>query len=916
MYKRIAGLMACLFLLASLGLNAPGGAALSPAFRVSVASDGAQADDGSRRPAISADGRYVVFESAAANLVDGDTNDAEDIFLHDRISGETSRVSLNSTGQQADGGSNFAAVSADGRYIAFISSATNLVDGDTNGVDDVFVRDRQTGLTRRASVNSLGEQGSDYSDQAPALSADGRFVAFHSTASNLVDGDTNDAGDIFVHDFQTGLTERVSVSSAEAEAQGSALNPSISADGNLVVFSSRAANLVDGDTNASVDVFVRDRAAGLTTRVTVNSDGAEADRGGSDPDLSANGRYVVFSSAANNLMDADNNGYPQVFLHDRQTGQTTLVSSYEDYGPLVGWAEAPVVSTDGRYAAFEFDEKGDGLPGRRIYLHDCITGATMSVAPGYDETDSSHSPAISADGRFLAFMSDSEHIVPDDTNGVGDIFERELLTPVVKTYTSSAVYDGWIIESGEDSGKGGRVDGSSPTLYLGDAANDRQYRALLHFDTASLPNNAVITRAVLKIKKQGLTGGNPFNTLGTLWVDIRKPFFGPAATLETSDFEAAASLEAAGAFGPGLSGGWYTTELHPSALAFIDPYGATQVRLRFARDDNDNQEADFLRLFSGDANEGDRPYLHLEYYTPVEKYPTVQAIQRASPNPDGTGTVAYTVAFNEAVTGVDASDFALVTRGAVEASLAGVSGSGDTWSVLVDITASGGTLRLDLRDDDSIQDENLRNLGGDDPGNGDFTTGEAYSVGQPVFADVPFEHWAWMWIQSVYQAGITGGCGDGNYCPGQSVTRAQMAVFLERGMHDADFTPPPASGTIFGDIRADHWAGAYIEQLAADGITGGCGDGNYCPDQVIDRAQMAVFLLSAKHGHAYTPPPVDGDTGFADVPVDYWAAAWIKQLAVEGITGGCGGGNYCPSQAVTRAQMAVFLQIAFGLPLP
>ncbi|MBI5295146.1 MAG: S-layer homology domain-containing protein [Chloroflexi bacterium] len=918
MRKHNAGLLACLLLLVSLILALPGGtsAALSPSFRVSVSSDGVEANADSGRSSISADGRYVAFESGATNLVDGDTNDAPDIFLHDRVTGETTRVSLAWDGQQANGGSNYAAVSGDGRYVAFISSATNLVQGDTNGVDDVFVRDRQAGTTIRVSVSSLGEQGNNHSDRSPALSANGRFVAFLSEASNLVDGDNNLMVDAFVHDLQGGSTERVSVSSDEVEAEGSVWDLSISADGNFAAFSSRSTNLVSGDNNNSWDVFVRDRAAGTTTRVTVNSNGEEADRGGGEPDISANGRYVVFSSAANNLMSEDNNGYPQVFRHDRQTGATTLVSSYEDYGPLVGWGEVPVVSADGRYVAFEFDEKGDGLPGRQIYLHDCVTGATMSVAPGYDETDSSHSPAISSDGRFLAFSSDANYLVPDDANDARDVFEREVYTPVVKTYQSNESYDGWIIESSENSGEGGHADSNSTTLYVGDAANDQQYRALLHFDTASLPNNAVIIQAVLKIKKQGLTGGNPFNTLGVLWVDIRKPFFGPAAELEISDFEAAASLDAAGAVGSGLSGGWYTAALDPSAIAFIHPYGATQFRLRFNQGDNDNGEADFLKLFSGDAAAGDQPYLYLEYYVPIEKYPVVLAIQRASPTPGGIGQVAYTVVFNESVTGVDVSDFVLTTHGALDASVVEVSGSDDTWSVLVDITSAGGTLRLDLLDDDSIRDTSQRRLGGYDPGNGDFTAGEVYTVGQSTFADVPLDHWAWQWIQSMYMAGITSGCGGGNYCPNQAVTRAQMAVFLERGMNDSTYTPPPATGTIFNDIPADHWAGAWIEQLAADGITGGCGNGNYCPDLQVTRAQMAVFLLSAEHGPGYTPPAVGDGTGFNDVPVDHWAAAWIKQLAAEGITGGCGGGNYCPTQAVTRAQMAVFLQITFGLPLP
>lgn len=182
----------------------------------------------------------------------------------------------------------------------------------------------------------------------------------------------------------------------------------------------------------------------------------------------------------------------------------------------------------------------------------------------------------------------------------------------------------------------------------------------------------------------------------------------------------------------------------------------------------------------------------------------------------------------------------------------------------------------------------------------------------PTFADVPFSYWSWSWIERLYDAGITGGCGGGNYCPEQSVSRAQMAIFLERGMNGSSYTPPPATGTVFLDVPTTYWSAAWIEKLAADGITGGCGGGNYCPNTAVSRAQMAIFLLRAKHGASYTPPSATGV--FPDVATTYWAASWIEQLYAEGITGGCGGGNYCPNNPVTRAQMAIFLVRTFGLP--
>lgn len=181
------------------------------------------------------------------------------------------------------------------------------------------------------------------------------------------------------------------------------------------------------------------------------------------------------------------------------------------------------------------------------------------------------------------------------------------------------------------------------------------------------------------------------------------------------------------------------------------------------------------------------------------------------------------------------------------------------------------------------------------------------------FADVPTSHFAWAFIERLYAAGITGGCADEplRYCPQQVVTRAQMAVLIERGWKGATFTPPSAPAS-FGDTLS-HWAQDWIEAFAADGLTGGCGVGKYCPEAPVDRAQMAVFLLKALHGAAYTPPPAAG-TVFLDVSAEHWAAAWIEQLAVEGISSGCGNGKYCPEAPVTRAQMSVFLVKTFALP--
>jgi hypothetical protein len=306
------------------------------------------------------------------------------------------------------------------------------------------------------------------------------------------------------------------------------------------------------------------------------------------------------------------------------------------------------------------------------------------------------------------------------------------------------------------------------------------------------------------------------------------------------------------------------------------------------------------------------PYTGGESYTIDKTAPAVVSITRASINPTSANSVDFIVTFSEAVTNIDTLDFSLVSIGVTGASISTISGSGGSYTVTVSTGNKPGILRLDIPPTATITDLTNNALS-----YLPFTTGEVYTINKnPTFTDVPFNHWSWQYIEKLYNAGITGGCSASPmmYCPDNSVTRAQMAVFLLRGEHGSTYTPPAATGTVFGDVPLDYWAGPWIEQLAAEGITGGCGNGNYCPDLPVTRDQMAVFLLRAEHGSAYVPPAPTGL--FTDIPTDYWAAAWIEQLAVEGITGGCSTFPmmYCPATVVNRAQMAVFLVRAFNLP--
>lgn len=399
--------------------------------RVSVEMNGAQADDISRDPSISAEGRFVAFGSDAGNLVPGDTNHLGDVFVRDRLIGTTIRVSVSSAGAQSNNYSWDPSISADGRLVAFPSTADNLVEGDNNYLGDIFVHNRQTGATTLVSVNSAGVQANNYSWD-PAISADGRFVAFVSEASNLAPGDSNGAPDVFVHDRHTGATTLVSVSLTGESGNFRSLGPATSADGRLVAFMSDADNLIPDDTNGSSDVFVHDRQTGATTRVSVNSAGEQANDRFETPSISADGRFVTLWSSATNLVPGDTNEKDDIFVHDRHTGVTTRVS-VDSAGKQANYESFQShISADGRFVVFaswaDNLVPGDTNRAVDVFVHERETGVTTRVtidSAGAQANGDSFKPSISADNRFVVFESSAANLVPNDTNSKVDIFVHD-----------------------------------------------------------------------------------------------------------------------------------------------------------------------------------------------------------------------------------------------------------------------------------------------------------------------------------------------------------------------------------------------------------------------------------------------------------------------------------------------------------
>jgi Tol biopolymer transport system component len=400
--------------------------------RVSVGNGGVQGDGyADVYSAISGDGRYVTFVSAADNLVTGDTNGVADVFVRDLKTGTTERVSVSSLGVQADGPSVDPFISADGRYVQYTSHATNLVPGDTNGVTDGFVYDRVTKTTTRVTLGNGGVEGNGDGD-LPTLSADARYVAFVSDATNLVAGDVNGHRDVFVRDLQLGVTTRISVAPGGGESDGDSDAPIISANGRYVLFISSATNLVAGDTNGTQDVFRRDLLLGITERVSVSSTGAQS-HGYSDSEawanLSPDGRFVVFDNDGDDLTAGDTNGVTDVFLRDTVLGTTTLVSVPSGGGQGDSFSFTGAPSSDGRFVTFtSFSTNlvpNDTNGVIDVFVRDLLMGTTrrLSVDPAGNGGDGKSNTAMpTPDARHVLYWSQATNLVSGDTNGVDDDF--------------------------------------------------------------------------------------------------------------------------------------------------------------------------------------------------------------------------------------------------------------------------------------------------------------------------------------------------------------------------------------------------------------------------------------------------------------------------------------------------------------
>jgi Tol biopolymer transport system component len=438
--------------------------------RTSLDSAGQEGVGASLNPSVSDDGRHLAFQSTAplAPLASGFT----DIYVRDRIDGTTVLISVGAGGVAANSFSNDAHISANGRFVTFSSSASNLVSGDTNGFDDIFLVDRDPDLNgifdegnrtmQRVSITTGGVEANSPCT-SPVISADGSWVCFASLANNLVASDANNVGDVFAWSRADGSIRLISLNSAGGQGSGSSGISAISLDGRFVAFESLAANLVAGDSNGARDIFLRDRDPDLdgffdevnatTVRASISNAGLQANADCNTPDISDDGQVIAFQSAASNLTAGANNGIAQIFARVRSSSRTELLSRTQSGQPGDGASAFPAVSADGTVIAFESRATnlvaGDTNGWDDIFRVDLIsialTRASLSV-PGAQSALYSQRPSLNHDGTEIAFQSPADDLVALDTNGSFDVFVRSagswspqlLLDPLVRGQTTSA----------------------------------------------------------------------------------------------------------------------------------------------------------------------------------------------------------------------------------------------------------------------------------------------------------------------------------------------------------------------------------------------------------------------------------------------------------------------------------------------
>lgn len=436
--------------------------------RVSTTSAGNQVNDSAHNASVSANGRYVLFESFSGGFVDGDTNGQSDVFLKDLLTGSLTLVSRASDGSLGVDASYNAQFSPDGQFVTFESRSGNFVPGDVIGAQDIFRKNLSTGVVTRLTTAFDGVEANHGSGEL-SLTSNGRYAVFTSYASNLTLNDTNDSNDIFLRDLATGAITRVSVGRDGIQGNGSSGQASVSADGRYVVFRSISTNLVGGDTNGVADIFYKDLITDAIVRLSISNGGQQANNDCRNPKFSADGRYVIFESDASNLVDGDTNGKVDIFRKDLLAGELVRVSTKSDGSQVGDNSSDASISADGRYILFrsnghdivEADSFYDGA-----FRKDMLTGKVVRISDAGASEVNGHSAGarFSPDGRYITFETNGRDVLPNDANGTkSDI----IWVDADRIADSAAIREGRFIELNFDASTTSTV-----TLAWGDGAVD------------------------------------------------------------------------------------------------------------------------------------------------------------------------------------------------------------------------------------------------------------------------------------------------------------------------------------------------------------------------------------------------------------------------------------------------------------
>ena len=845
--------------------------------RISVASDGTQANGDCWEPVISANGQIVAFSSDASNLVADDTNGVRDVFVHDLVSGQTTRVSVASGGGEANGPSRDPAINADGRFVAFTSTASNLAAGDTNGVSDVFLHDRSTVSTQLVSVGLGGAPGNGAS-RNPAVNGDGTVVAFDSAASNLVDGDTNQRDDVFVR--VGGATGRVSVAATGAQGWGHSQDPSISADGNLIAFKSNAPNLIPGDMNGAWDVFVVNRVAPVVALVSVSSSGLQSDLDSLDPNISRNGRFVAFASRATNLSDTDRNSVFDIFVRDLQLGTTRNVSR-----------------------------------------------------PSTTVESNGHSwwPAVAESGEVVAFWSEASNLVPNDGNTKPDVFVGVPAGTGGTGGGDPGTWDCYLLQI---------TGGDMPTIYslwVPVTINRTDGVAGIQFTFSWDPK---VLQCVEIVNDQ--TGGISSVTSNfTMETNVNNTE-GWATVAMADDTPLGAGTNGVVCFINFVSVG---TAGQSAGLGF-------ESVLIF---DGEGMPLPLCTVSGGDCSGGATPWdvtlqtcPHPADYNQDQDITSDDAIialqagaglPKPAGWPDGWAWPPDPVCHDLNDDGVIDTGDAVIILGLVAANeeivfpfteLQGASagaamlttaGVGRTVSLPAATIAPGGRAVVPISVDDATGIAGAEFTVTFDPAlvqvssvrKGALASGLALSsntdtpgqVGIALAGTTAISGGSGALVEIVFQALAAEGSTP------LAFTRCNLRD--DQPMDPTDIASVPvnggltiAYGTGFSDVPDSYWAADAIVACVEAGIVTGFGDGVYAPGLAVTRDQLAVYLARALAGGDDLVPAA-GAAHFADVPPANWAFKYVEYAYARGVVAGYDDGLYHPLDVVTRGQMAVFM---------